>query len=330
MSEKTDLEKLPEGQQPTVANQQPPPAGYPPAGYQQPPPAVYQQPPPGGYQQPPPGGYQQPPPGGYQQPPPGYQQPPTVVYQQPGYGQPGAGPAPEQWMQLTAPPPVGCPPGLEYLTQIDQLLCKQQIELLEMFTGFETNNKYKIKNTLGQNVYFAVEDTDCCTRQCCGPARPFDLKIFDNSNQEVIHLQRPLRCSECCCPCCLQELEVTSPPGTVIGYIIQKWSILKPKFEICDANRTPVLLIEGPICRCRCSDIEFKILGLDGVTQVGQITKQWMGFVKEMFTDADTFGITFPMDLDVKIKACMLGATFLIDFMFFEQQNQNNNSGGGY
>lgn len=65
-------------------------------------------------------------------------------------------------------------------------------------------------------------DTDCCTRQCCGPARPFDLKIFDNSNQEVIHLQRPLRCSECCCPCCLQELEVTSPPGTVIGYIIQK------------------------------------------------------------------------------------------------------------
>ena len=33
-----------------------------------------------------------------------------------------------------APPaeaPPGCPPGLEYLTQIDQLLVRQQIELLE-------------------------------------------------------------------------------------------------------------------------------------------------------------------------------------------------------
>ena len=27
--------------------------------------------------------------------------------------------------------PAGCPPGLEYLTQVDQLLVNQQIELLE-------------------------------------------------------------------------------------------------------------------------------------------------------------------------------------------------------
>lgn len=31
-----------------------------------------------------------------------------------------------------------------------------------------------------------------------------------------------------------------------------------------------------------------------------------------MFTDADFFGINFPMDLDVRMKAVMLGACFLI------------------
>ena len=34
------------------------------------------------------------------------------------------------WMTKPAAPP-GCPPGLEYLSQVDQLIVKQQIELLE-------------------------------------------------------------------------------------------------------------------------------------------------------------------------------------------------------
>lgn len=32
----------------------------------------------------------------------------------------------------------------------------------------------------------------------------------------------------------------------------------------------------------------------------------------EMFTDADNFGLEFPMDLDVSMKAVLLGAAFLI------------------
>ena len=107
-------------------------------------------------------------------------------------------------------PPPGCPPGLQYLAMIDQLVVKQKVELLEAFSGFETNNKYKIFNSLGQMVYTSKEDTDCCTRQMCGPSRPFDMVVSDNQGMEVIHLNRPLRCQACCCPCCLQEMEVST------------------------------------------------------------------------------------------------------------------------
>ena len=94
---------------------------------------------------------------------------------------------------------------------------KQKVELLEAFTGWESKNKYQITNTLGQDVFFAKENSDCLTRMCCGPGRPFEMNIVDNSGKEVIHLVRPLRCQGCCFPCCLQELEVHSPMGTIIG-----------------------------------------------------------------------------------------------------------------
>jgi len=256
---------------------------------------------------------------------PGQSYPPP---QQGGMYPPGA-PVQQQpgsWAAPVARPP-NCPPGLEYLATLDQLLVKQTMEILEAFTGFETQNKYKIQNSLGQQIFYAKEDTDCCTRQCCGPIRPFDMMITDNTGNEIIHLQRPLACQACCFPCCLQTLEVQSPPGTIIGTVEQEWSIIYPRFVIKDASGEPVLRIEGPCWTCSCgSDIEFKVMSVtEPDRQVGMISKQWTGLGKEMFTDADNFGVSFPLDLSVQVKATMLGAVFLIDFMYYETKKDNNN-----
>ncbi|XP_054731736.1 phospholipid scramblase 2-like [Anastrepha obliqua] len=294
-------------------------------------PAYGEVPPNIGGPQPPYGGMAQPQPlyngGGGFQPSPGFG-PQGPVVTQPGMpppGQPGQpmmqppqakGPAGD-WMSMPAGIP-NCPRGLEYLTMVDQLLVKQKVELLEAFTGFETNNKFSIKNALGQKVYFAVEDSDSCTRNICGSSRPFDMKVFDNCRNEVIHMNRPLACSACCFPCCLQTMEVSSPPGCVVGTIEQEWSLCSPSFRIKNHSGDTMLRIEGPFCTfSMCGDVQFNIVSLTGES-VGKIVKQWSGLAQELFTDADFFGITFPLDLDVRIKAVLLGATFLIDAMFFE------------
>lgn len=287
-------------------------------------------------------------PGGYgdpsQAPPPGFnmgynQNVPPVMYQP---GPVGPGPVPGQ--EYGAPPgqapgqeyggaaptmapamaAVGVPPGLEYLTQIDQILIHQKVELLEAFIGFETNNQYEIKNSLGQKIYKAKEKNDCCTRNCCGSMRSFDMKIKDTMDREVIRLIRPFRCVSCWCPCCLQEMEVQAPPGTTVGYVKQDWHPCLPKFSIQGANKETLMKLEGPCFACNCcGDVNFELKSKADKT-IGRISKQWSGLLKEVFTDTDNFGIQFPMDLDVKMKAVLMGACFLIDFMFFEKVGEAN------
>ncbi|OWA54946.1 Phospholipid scramblase 2 [Hypsibius exemplaris] len=221
------------------------------------------------------------------------------------------------------------PPGLEYLTTLNHLLISQKVELLEAFTGFDTNNKYVILNEQGQQVYYAVEDTDFCTRLCLGYNRPsdaaLDIGILDHARREVIHISRPLACKDCCFPCCLQTMDVMAS-GQPIGFIEQEWSLCKPRFRVLNAQREPVLKIQGPCMTCSlCRDVEFQVLSSDGQTQVGMIAKKWSGLAKEMFTNADNYGVQFPMDLSVDVKGTLLAATFLIDFMYFDHTQNNNN-----
>ncbi|XP_002734807.2 phospholipid scramblase 2-like [Saccoglossus kowalevskii] len=258
------------------------------------------------------------------QPPAPYGQPPMV---QPGApGVPGAPGAPIQWMQQPTGT-VGCPRGLEYLTQIDQLLVHQQMEVFEILTNWETANRYQVKNSLGQQVYFAHEESETCMRQCCGNKRAFTMHITDNMSQEVIRVKREFKCcagcSCCACvDCCSMEISVEAPIDTVVGYVKQSCSAWAPRYEILDANREPVFCIKGPCCMCQgicCTwDQEFVVHDKDGDSEVGKISKQWTGFLKEMYTQADNFSVQFPMDLDVKLKAVFLAAVFLIDFMYFE------------
>lgn len=152
-----------------------------------------------------------------------------------------------------------------------------------------------MRNSLGQNVFYAVEENDCLNRQCCGPMRPFNIHVLDNFGQEVITVTRPLKCMSCLFPCCLQEvsqnsdlvglrsntrrarspqggvffvrvsrhcaqLEVQSPPGNPVGYVFQQWHPFSPKFLVANEHNEPVLKIHGPFCGWSClPDVDFEV-----------------------------------------------------------------------
>ncbi|VEN38089.1 unnamed protein product, partial [Callosobruchus maculatus] len=131
----------------------------------------------------------------------------------------------------------------------------------------------------GQQVFYAEEYSHWLPRNCMGYLREFEMRIYDTSRHEVIHLERPIACDWCCCPCCLQSMDVSSPPGNLIGTIEQEWSIVYPEFVIKNPAGAIALRIKGPFWTSSCSgeDMNFKILSSDDQEQVGKIRERLMG-----------------------------------------------------
>ncbi|KAL8615258.1 hypothetical protein ACOMHN_051750 [Nucella lapillus] len=255
---------------------------------------------------------------------------PAPVMAQPGqHGQP----VPGQVVWMPAPPPIpGCPPGMEYLTQLDQLLVQQETHLLEILTGWECKNKFRVMNSVGQQVYYAMEESDICQRMCCGPSRGFVYHITDNTQQEIFRVRRDFECCTgvFCCPCegCRYFAQVEDRNGEILGHIANLPFCCYPLFGIFDAQKNLIAEIKGPCCPCQMvcctNDIYFVISDLKDGTEMGKISKQWPGLLKEMFTDSDNFRVSFPINMDVKKKALMFGAIFIIDIMLYEKKQNNN------
>ena len=237
---------------------------------------------------------------------------------------------------MAAPPaPIGTPPGLEYFSVLDHIWVKEMPQAIEQFTNVEMNQKYQCLNNQGLQVYWAQEQTDCCTRQCCSSRRPFNINIFDPTGKQVLTLSRPLRCNSvwCCCllpvNCCfLQAMEVADVSGQLLGRVIQRYALCGSWFDLQDANGTTLASIRGPYCTWACfGDVQFDLLHA-GTTAgvIGSVTKKWAGIIREDFmSNADNFACVFPLDLPIKTKALIFASTFLIDFMFFEDRNRKNN-----
>ncbi|XP_063484436.1 phospholipid scramblase 3 isoform X6 [Symphalangus syndactylus] len=151
------------------------------------------------------------------------------------------------------------------------------------------------------------------------PGVPSGLEFLVQIDQILIH-QKAERV-EMTLSASHSQMEVQAPPGTTIGHVLQTWHPFLPKFSIQDADRQTVLRVVGPCWTCGCgTDTNFEVKTRDESRSVGRISKQWGGLVREAITDADDFGLQFPLDLDVRVKAVLLGATFLIDYMFFEKR----------
>lgn len=198
---------------------------------------------------------------------------------------------------------------MDRLSNTNSLVVSQIKEWGEILTGFETLNKYSVTDDSGNALYFAAEEKgSLLARLFLRAYRPFTMVVLAQGGEEILRIKRPFRFF-------FHRAEVFDSQGKSLGVIERQFAILRRIYSIRAASNDEEIQLFGPILHPWTFNIN------KGEKEYGKITKKWGGLMKEGFTDADTFGVMLPSDWDVSLKALLLGAVFLIDFVHFENKN---------
>jgi uncharacterized protein YxjI len=201
------------------------------------------------------------------------------------------------------------PPPLDLVAQ-SELTVVQRRETAEMF-GIETRNKYEVRGADGRVLAFVAEQgkgvSDALSRMFLGHWRTFDLQVFDASRRPVMVARHPFRWF-------LKRLELSTPEGRPLGVIQQRWGVLRRRFDLLDANGRLSLTMDASIF----APWTFPILRAGAA--VACIEKRWGGVLKESFTDADTFRVTFTPGVSAAERAVLLATAIFVDLKYFEKR----------
>ncbi len=197
---------------------------------------------------------------------------------------------------------------MEKLSAVSALVVSQKKEWGEIATGFETRNRYTVSDASDNRLYVAAEERgSTLLRLFLKALRPFTVAVLNDDGQTVLRVTRPFRFY-------FHRAEIVDRQGRSLGVIERRFSIVRRIYAVSDMSGHEIFQLFGPILHPWTFEIR------NAGVEYGKISKKWSGLLKEGFTDADNFGVTFAAEWGVEVKALVLGAVFLIDFVHFEKK----------
>ena len=196
------------------------------------------------------------------------------------------------------------------LTEYPELVVRQEVEHLEVFTGFETQNRYSVATPEGETLLYAYEESGWLSRQFLSSHRPLTLHVVDSERQRLLTASRNFFWF-------LSHLHVRDGADRPIGALHRRFAVFRRKFTLEDSSGLPVAEVQGKLIRPNT------FMVYKQGSEIARITKQWSGIMREAFSDADTFRVQLDnRSMDRGLALLVLATAFAIDLDFFE-------SGGG-
>ena len=172
---------------------------------------------------------------------------------------------------------------------------------------FELRNQYTLSDEAGSQIG-AVEQVDQSPFTVVARvvsdldvALPVTLSVTDSTGTEVLRLQKPWF---------RYAVTVQDSTGAVLGRIAKRIRLGKAVFSVTGPDGDPVAELKAENWRAR----DFRFDDASG-TEVARITKTWRGLATELFSDADSYAVTFAPIADDRTRLLALGSALAVDLV---------------
>ncbi|KAJ3533584.1 hypothetical protein NM688_g7263 [Phlebia brevispora] len=258
------------------------------------------------------------------------------------------------WEASRRPPASDPKEGLRrLLMDNDLLIVTRQIEMLNIFAGFEQSNRYVISNENEEVLGYIAEEPrgilSMFSRQLFRTHRPFRALVMDSAGSPILWLRRPFAWINS--RMFVQRLkdyekydEMGDPVLDTFAEVQQRWHLWRRRYDLflrdephrdqSESFRQLAKIDQGFLAW------HFTLLDARG-EEIASVDRTFRGFGREIFTDTGRYYIRFgprpvdPMDdtprrptilrhLTLEERCLVLAMAVNIDFDYFSRH-----SGGG-
>lgn len=227
------------------------------------------------------------------------------------------------------------------------LVIERQMEMMNVFLGFEQANNYKIMNAHGQQLgYMREKDYGILKmigRQFFKLHRPFEIEVFNNYDELLMVIKRPFSFINSHIKSYLPGYDANGNfMLEIMGESVQSWHLWRRRYNLfkLDDETTEEYnqfgMIDAPFL-----SFDFPIYN-DNQEVIASVDRNWVGLGRELFTDTGVYiirmdpasfagmgdmypAVAGPLSLDQ--RAVLLGNAVSIDFDYFSRHLRG--PGGG-
>jgi uncharacterized protein YxjI len=198
----------------------------------------------------------------------------------------------------------------------DVLVINQKPKLIEL------TNEYKILDEQGEQIGSIRQEGQSKAKKVLRFVSSVDqflthkLAVYDQTGTKVVEMVRPAKILK-------STVQISDGSGRAVGKIVQQNVFGKKRFALQGAGGEEL----GSINAENWRSWDFSIQDPAG-TEVGRITKQWAGLVKEAFTTADHYVLNVSSGVSGDLRLMMVASAAGVDLALKQDDSGGIGFGG--